>query len=253
MWEGNIMEPPPDEKPPEPTQNTYGNLTKETFYSSIEEVIKIEPLTSSSIARYTFNFDFGGKKGNLEINATDLMRGYKKFEELLFSHFDITLPSKMKAKPEPGVTSEWNKFVRYCAASCTKIQPEESVEWEEIDRLLEYISGFNIFDESQKDEWGNKNTRYFFLEKVDRGTKYYCLKSSDAAQIFKDLNIIITREDMGKIMKQRGIKRKGTGNIKISGKYVTAWWLTEKSLIEHGLEPEKSKIPVMVGGLYDNL
>jgi hypothetical protein len=54
-------------------------------------------------------------------------------------------------------------------------------------------------------------------------------------------------------MKKRGIKREGNGVKRIGKKRVVAWWFTEESLIEHGLDSEDSKIPIAGRDLYANL
>jgi hypothetical protein len=116
------------ENEPKPETNVWSVLTKEAFIDAIEEVIKIEPITSKYTATYRFKFNFNGTGGAIEINVSDLMRSYKKFEELLFSHFDMVLPSKLKAKPAPFEMSEWNKFIQMCGQMCTKVAPFESTE-----------------------------------------------------------------------------------------------------------------------------
>jgi len=251
---GIIMELPPDEKPPEPTQNTYGNLTKESFYSSIDEVIKIEPLTPRDGATYIFKFDFGGTRGSIELDVTDLLKNYRKFEELLISHFNIALPSVMKRKSEPFQPSEWSLFIKMCLATCISVSPHESTEWAECDRFLERVSGFNVMEETQKKEWGaNSSTSFNLLKQQIDGKLYYVLKSDDITSLFTSMKILVTREKMGKVMKQRGTKRESEGVVRVGKKVIRAWWLTEESLIEHGLNFEESRINVVVGALLDQL
>lgn len=248
------MQLPPDEKPPEPTQNTYGNLTKETFYHSIEEVIKVEPLTPRDGAVFIFKFNFNETRGSIELDVSDLLKNYRKFEELLISHFNVALPSAMKRKPEPFQQSEWSLFIKVCTSMCTSVSPNESTEWAECDRFLEQISGLNVMDETQKKEWGaNSSTSFNLLKQQVDGQLYYVLKSSDVTSLFTSMKILITREKMGKVMKQRGIKREGEGGVRVWQKVIRAWWLTEESLVEHGFNFEESKIKVVEGALYGQL
>src|SRR5665647_943649 len=254
MWEGNIMELPPDEKPTEPIQNTYGDLTKSTFYSSIEEVIKIEPLTQRDGATYIFKFNFNETKGIIELDVSDLLKNYRKFEELLISHFNIALPSAMKRPSESFKPSEWNLFIKMCMATCISVSPTESTEWAECDRFLERVSGFNVMEEMQKKEWGvNSSTSFNLLKQTISGKIYYVLKSDDITSLFTSMKILITREKMGKVMKQRGIKRESEGVVRVGKKVIRAWWLTEESLIEHGLNFEEARINVAAGALLDQL
>ena len=248
------MELPPDEKPTEPIQNTYGDLTKSTFYSSIEEVIKIEPLTQRDGATYIFKFNFNETKGIIELDVSDLLKNYRKFEELLISHFNIALPSAMKRPSEPFKPSEWNLFIKMCMATCISVSPTESTEWAECDRFLERVSGFNVMEETQKKEWSaNSSTSFNLLKQTIIGKNYYVLKSDDTTSLFTSMKILITREKMGKVMKQRGIKRESEGVVRVGKKVIRAWWLTEESLIEHGLNFEEARINVAVGALLDQL
>jgi hypothetical protein len=165
------MDIPLEEKSPEMEQekSEYGNLTKETFYHSIEEIVKIEPLTPRDGATYVFKFCFGEQKGSIELDVSDFLKGYRKFEELLVSHFNIPLPPKIKAKQvDPYKASEWTKFVRICTSTCRSVPPEESTEWAEIDRFLDKVAGFNVMEESQKQEWG-----------ANSGTAFNLLKTND--------------------------------------------------------------------------
>lgn len=249
------MEVPPEFKEEDkPETSVWSVLTKDAFIDAIEEVIKIEPLTSKDTAIYRFKFNFKGIRGTIELNVSDFMRNYKKFEELLFSHFDIMLPAKLKAKPAGFQTSEWTKFVQLCAKMCTKVDPSESTEWAECDRFLDVVAGFVTMEESQKDQWGaNSGAERVLLKKVYNGIMYYCLKAKDVAALHETMHIVITRENMGEVMKKRGIKREGQGGIRVGKKVITSWCFTESSLIEHGLGLEEAKIPVIGGNIYDNL
>lgn len=249
------MEVPPEFKEEEkPETSVWSILTKEAFISAIEEVIKIEPLTSKDTATYRFKFNFNGEKGTIEINVSDFMRSYKKFEELLFSHFDITLPSKLKAKPADFQPSEWTKFVQLCGKMCTKVPPTESTTWAETDRFMDTVAGFQILEYDRKDEWGaNSGADNILLRKVSGGITQCALKNKDVAKLFKTLEIVITREEMGSHMKKRGIKRDVDGAVRVGKKVIGVWWFTEESLIEHGMGAEESTIPIMRGGLYENL
>jgi hypothetical protein len=239
-----------------PETSVWSTLTKDALITAIVEVIKIEPLTAKDTATYRFKFDFGeGKRGTIEINVSDFMRSYKKFEELLFSHFDITLPSKLKAKPAEFETNEWTKFVQLCGKMCTSVPPSESTTWAECDRFLEKVSGFQILEEQKKQEWAMPSSQFALLKDNKDGITYYLLKSSDATELIsqKNLNLLITREQLGDVMKKRGIKRDIDGLKRVAKKRITAWWITEESLIEHGLGEEESKIQVLGGTAYDYL
>lgn len=249
------MEVPPEFKEEDkPETSVWSILTKEAFIAAIEEIIKIEPLTSKDTATYRFKFNFGGEKGMIEINVSDFMRSYKKFEELLFSHFDITLPSKLKAKPAEFQPSEWTKFVQLCGKMCTKVPPTESTAWAECDRFMDAVAGFTLFENNRKAEWGaNTASDTILLKGVFEGVTHYALKSKDVAKLFKTLEIVITREAMGDHMKKRGIKRDVDGAVRVGKKVIGVWWFTEESLIEHGLGAEEATIPIIGGNLYDNL
>lgn len=246
------MEVPFEFKEEEKSETSiWSVLTKEAFISAIEEVIKIEPITSKDTATYRFKFNFEGEKGTIEINVSDFMRSYKKFEELLFSHFDIMLPSKLKTKPAEFQPSEWTKFVQLCGKMCIKVPPTESTAWAECDRFLETVAGFQIFEYERKQEWGaNTGTDNTLLKNTFEGVTHYALKSKDVAKLFKSLEIVITRQDMGGHMKSRGIKRDGDGAVRVGEKVIGVWWFTEESLIEHGLGAEDSKISVIGSGPY---
>lgn len=252
------MEIPPEfREDDKPETSAWSILTRDAFIKAIEEVIKIEPLTAKDTAIYRFKFNFGeGKKGLIEINVSDFMRSYKKFEELLFSHFDFTLPSKLKAKPAEFETSEWTKFVQLCGKMCKPVPPSESTEWAECDRFLNKVSGFQILEESKKREWASPSSQFVLLKDSKDGITYYLLKADDVTELIsqKNLNLLITRAQLGSVMKKRGIKRDFDGLKRIAeNRRVTAWWITEQSLIEHGLGEEDSKIQVLGGTAYDFL
>jgi len=254
---GYNMEVPPEFKEEEkPETSVWSVLTKEAFISAIEEIIKIEPLTAKDTAIYRIKFNWGdGKKGTIEINVSDFLRSYKKFEELLFSHFDLTLPSKLKAKPAEFETSEWTKFVQLCGKMCISVPPSESTAWAESDRFLEKVSGFQILEEQKKQEWAMPFSQFVLLKDNKDGVTYYLLKSSDVTELIsqKNLNLLITREQLGGVMKKRGIKRDIDGLKRVGKIRITAWWITEESLIDHGLGMEESKIQVLGEAAYDYL
>lgn len=248
------MEAPPDETPPEPIQNDYGDLTKKSFYGSIAEILKIEPLTPRDSATYIFNFNFGGTTGSIEIDVADLLKNYRKFEELIISHFNIALPSAMKRKAAPFQPSEWNLFIKTCMATSISVSPAESTEWAECDRFMDRVSGFNVMEEVQKNEWGaNSSTAFNLLKQKIDGKLYYLLKSDDITSLFTSMKILITREKMGKVMKHREMKRQTEGVVRLGKKVIRAWWLTEECLVEHGLNFEEARIPSAVGVILDKL
>lgn len=239
------------EAEPEPKVNTWESLSKKAFFESIKEIIKIEPITARDTAVYIFKFNVSKPTGNegsksteiIEISVSDFMRSHNKFEDLLFSHLDITLPKIMKSKSAAGELNEWSKFVQLCGKLSKKVPPSESTEWAECDRFLEIVAGFPIFEESQKAEWGaNSRVENTLLKKTyDDGT-FYCLKAKDVAKLCETLKIVIARKDMGSTMKARGIKREGEGLVRVGKQVIRAWCFTEESLIEHGMEFEEGKI-----------
>ena len=242
------------ETAPEHKTNTLESLSKKAFTDSIEEIIKIEPITARDTAVYRFKFNIPKLSGNegpdgtgtIEINVSDFMRSHKKFEDLLFSHFDITLPITMKSKPTQGQQNEWSKFVQVCGKLSKKVPPSESTEWAECDRFLEAVAGFPTLEENQKAEWGaNSGAGNTLLKKMFDGGTFYCLKSTDVAKLCETLKIVITRENMGRTMKARGMKREGEGLVRIRNKVIRAWCFTEESLIEHGMDLEEGKIQVL--------
>jgi hypothetical protein len=79
------------------------------------------------------------------------------------------------------------------------------------------------------------------------------LKSGDVTTLFNDLHILITRGVIGKVMKQRGIKRSSEGVVRVGKKVIRSWWFTEPNLIEHGLNMEESRIPIAAGGIIAHL
>ena len=108
------------------------------------------------------------------------------------------------------------------------------------------MAGFPILEESQKAEWGaNSGAGNTLLKKIFDGVAFYCLKSTDVAKLCETLKIVITRENMGRTMKAREIKREGEGLVRVGDKVNRVWCFTEKSLIEHGMDLEEGKIQVL--------
>lgn len=177
------------------------------------------------------------------------------FEDLFKSNFGMYLPYKLTKKPEKNETSPWKKFMRYIELVCEEVDPVESIEWIECDILLERIAGFKIITDGKVwiDKTRSKNA---LLKKTQGSNTYYLLKPEDIQQLAKDLKTGSTVETLGRVMNTRGLKRSGNPTVRVGKNVLTAWWFTEKCLLERGLvldplqNPMKSENPLQEEGGY---
>ncbi len=204
------------------------------FYRGIVKVEKLLGLTPSDGAVWRFEMFYRRTHGIIEIANEKLMMGPGMFNNLFKSRFGIFLPHDLTKKPEKGEPNLWIKFQLAIENVCTVVEPEESTEWIETDRLIENIAKFSITDD--KKIWYDTTISDRCLLKTEdsEGNRFYCAKSDCIASLMKDIGVKIPIGRVGDILNTRNLKKKGNPRIRVGDKRESAWWIAAEA-IEHVL------------------